>query len=193
MPEFMLALRAACLKLRKERENSPRYTLPFILDVQNIWSCFFHCWRLPLSFHSFLSAGAVKRTTLVKSTNSDNNNSNSMLPMLDLTLNDLSLLSGWLGWTPSQEFILCEEMCPVLFLCSPFAIKYCSSSKEQLELNFLDTTLLSCHLNEFLMSYLQKITVAPSLKQISSKFSHLHISRMSLWAFLACVTYWQKT
>ena len=141
---------------------------------------FFHWWRLPLSFHSFLSAGAVKRTTLVKSTSSDNNNSNSMLPMLDLTLNDLSLLSGWLGWTPSQEFILCEELRPVLFLCSPFAMRYCSSSKEQLEWNLLDTALLSCHLNEFPMSYLQKITVAPSFKQISSKFSHLHISRMSL-------------
>ena len=34
MPEFMLALRAACLKLRKERENSPRYTLPSILDIK---------------------------------------------------------------------------------------------------------------------------------------------------------------
>ena len=152
---------------------------------------FFHWWRLPLSFHSFLSAGAVKRTTLVKSTNSDNNNSNSMLPMLDLTLNDLSLLSGWLGWTPSQEFILCEEMCPVLFLCSPFAIKYCSSSKEQLEWSFLDTTLLSCHLNEFLCHIFKKLQWPPHSNKFHQKFSHLHISRMSLWVFSACVTYWQ--
>merc|ERR1712096_445477 len=89
---FMVALRAACLKLRKERENSPSW--------------------------------AAKRTTLVKSTNSDNNNNNkSKLLMLDLslTLNGLSLyLDDWAGPLPShgegclQEFIACEKMCSAL-------------------------------------------------------------------------------
>ena len=142
MPEFMLALRAACLKLRKERENSPRYIHPSTFYVKDL----LYCWRLSLSFHFFPSAGAAKKTTLVKSTNSDNNSNKSKLPTLDLTLNGLSLcLDDWAIWAVCKN-LYCVKTCAQCYPLLTTYYKILKLFKRAAWLKLYSTLLnFSCH------------------------------------------------
>ena len=118
MPEFMLALRAACLKLRKERENSPRYTNPIVV----FWmpkESFFIIEDCPLFSMLFLSWGRQEDNFgQIHQLRQQQQHAAYAWPHSQR----LSLLDDWVGLLPSYG-VGCLQEClmwrNVLTLCYP--------------------------------------------------------------------------